>query len=158
LTRYAEAIAGADRIITDRVALARFFGVDQPWGARAHGSDRAVHGKRLSTVLTHWQICHLAEASTMPWRDQQPGIPYLDGLVGLPGLDRWESPRAARRRAAERERRIREQAAREFCRTCEVREGPCRTKTGRLAEMFHKPRLAAAVKQVDAHGAEEETR
>lgn len=143
-------LADVDRIITDRVPLNPFFGGREPWGLRAHGSDREQFGKRLSTVLTHWQIRHLAQKD-MPWRDDEPGIPYLDGIEGLPGLEAWESTRAERRRAAEREAAIRGLTRLTVCPTCEAgSRQDCRTKTGRLAEQFHRPRIAAATTEYDA--------
>ncbi|MCX9193162.1 hypothetical protein C3Y87_17480 [Carbonactinospora thermoautotrophica] len=151
LEEMSQVIAEVDRIITERVPLKPFFPGREPWGARAHRADpdRQTWPKRLSTVLTHWQIRSLARED-MPWRDEEPGIPYLDGLAGLPDLENWESPRAARRRAAERLDAIQAQALRESCERCDAGPGqPCRTSTGRLAEAYHRPRIHRATAVVD---------
>jgi hypothetical protein len=153
LTRTAETVAEVDGIVTDERPLARGFG-SEPWGFAAHGADpdRKQYGKRLSTVLTPHQICSLARLDT-PWRADQaePGVAYLDGLDGLPGLERWESQRGAKRRAAEREARIRTQTRQEPCTSCGAEPGrACQTRTGRLAEIDHQPRRQAAVATVDA--------
>ncbi len=149
LSRKAEVIADVDQIITERRPLRPFFPTREPWGLRAHGSDRDKWGKRLSTVLSHRQINSLALAD-MPWRDEEPGITYLDGIAGLPGLDAWESPRAARRRAAARAKAIDALARQILCPTCSAPAGrDCTTKTGRLAEQLHRPRVAAATTDYD---------
>lgn len=142
-------VAKADQVIAGWQPLRPYLHNREPWGVRAHGSDREQWGKRLSTVLSLRQVLYLA-ADDLPWRDEETGIAYLDGLNGLPGLDEWESPRAARRRAAEREAQIQEQAMREHCATCQaIPRAYCRTKSGQLAETFHKPRLKAAIATVD---------
>lgn len=152
LARTAEQIAEVDAIITDEKLLARKFG-SEPWGFAAHGldPDRTTYRKRLSTVLTHHQIVALARPDS-PWRADQaePGVAYLDGLDGLPGLDRFESQRGARRRAQEREQRILEQTRQLLCPSCGAEpDRDCRTKTGRVAELSHQPRRQAAVAVVD---------
>ncbi|ONF73922.1 hypothetical protein AVR91_0204110 [Amycolatopsis keratiniphila subsp. keratiniphila] len=149
----AETLAEVDNIITEERPLARTFGGTEPWGFAAYGADtdKTRYGKRLSTVLTHHQVAALARPDT-PWRADQaePGIPYLEGLDGLPELDRWESKRADKRRAAEREKRIREQTRAEPCTTCGAEPGrECQTRTGRLAEMPHQARRQAAVATID---------
>jgi hypothetical protein len=152
-------LAKVDAVIQDGRPLPRtMFGGNEPWGAAAHGADpdKAKYGKRLSTVLSFHQILRLAY-DEMPWRADQaePGISYLEGLEGLPGLDRWESPRAARRRAQEREQRIQAQTRQEVCPTCHAEPGgECRTRTGRLAELDHKPRRQKAVATIDAADAD----
>ncbi|MDB4873450.1 MAG: hypothetical protein JWL97_4454, partial [Gemmatimonadales bacterium] len=157
LVEKAAVVAEVDAIIAEGRPLRPFFSGQQPWGARAHGSDRAEFGKRLSTVLSHWQINHLAADMAadmgMPWRDEQPGISYLDGIEGLPGLEVWESPRAARRRAAERQAAIAVQTLREPCSSCTAAPGnPCMTNGGRLAETPHRPRVTAATRVIDGAG------
>lgn len=157
LTRSAERIAEVDAIITDERPLMRSFG-SEPWGFAAHGldPDKSRYGKRLSTVLTHHQIIALARTDS-PWRANQaePGIAYLEGLDGLPGLERWESQRGAKRRAKEREERILKQTIKEPCPSCGAEpDRGCQTKTGRLAELAHQPRRQAAVAVVDQQLAE----
>jgi hypothetical protein len=153
LARSAERIAEVDAIITDELPLARTFG-SEPWGYAAHGldPDKTKYGKRLSTVLTHHQIIALGRTDS-PWRADQavPGVAYLDGLDGLPGLDRFESQRGARRRAKEREQRILEQMLKQPCPSCGAEpDRGCKTKTGRMAELSHQPRRQAAIAAVDA--------
>lgn len=152
LARVGGHIAEVDAIIVDGKPLARTFG-SEPWGAAAHGldPDKTKYGKRLSTVLTHHQIVALARPDS-PWRADQaePGVPYLKGIAGLPGLDRWESQRGAKRRAKEREQRIFAQTRLESCPSCGAEpKGECRTKTGRLAEVSHRPRRQAAIATID---------
>ncbi|RCG17908.1 hypothetical protein DQ384_39380 [Sphaerisporangium album] len=149
-------VGRADTIITEFQPLRPFMPDRAPWGVRAHGSDRDKWGKRLSTVLSLRQILAQA-AEDLRWRDEEPGIPYLAGLDGLPGLEEWESVRAARRRAAAREAAIQAEARQQRCSTCRAMAGTyCRTKNGHLAGTFHKPRLAAATKTVDERIAEGE--
>lgn len=149
----AEALAEVDVIITeDRPLMPTFAGVE-PWGAAAHGADpdKTKFGKQLSTVLSPWQIRALAR-DDMPWRAEQAVelTSYRAGLEGLPGLDRWESPRAVRRRAEQRERRIRQQSRQEPCTSCGTAPGSqCRTKTGRLADVDHQARRRAAIAAID---------
>ncbi|SEB43861.1 hypothetical protein SAMN04489727_1749 [Amycolatopsis tolypomycina] len=157
LAGLAETVAEVDAIITEERPLARTFGGTEPWGFAAYGVDptQTKYGKRLSTVLTHHQIKALTR-SDAPWRADhaEPGVSYLDGLDGLPGLGTWESKRAAERRAAEREQRIREQTRNESCTTCGAQPGrDCQTRTGRLAEMPHQGRRQSAVATIDQDGA-----
>lgn len=150
LTRTAKTLAEVDAVITDRTPLMRTFG-KEPWGAAAHGLDRDEFGKRLSTVLTPRQILGLARTDS-PWRFEQaePGIAYLDGLDGLPDLDRWESQRGARRRAAEREERILAETTKHACPTCQAKpDAPCKTKNGWVSDKAHQPRRKAAIAVVD---------
>ncbi|MFI6883958.1 hypothetical protein [Streptosporangium canum] len=92
----------------------------------------------------------------LPWRDEEPGLAYLDGLNGIPGLEEWESPRAARRQAAARQAAIQAQARQEVCSTCQaIADTHCRTKNGHIADAVHKPRLAAATQVVDERLAEQ---
>ncbi|MGW3346766.1 zinc finger domain-containing protein [Nonomuraea rubra] len=143
-------VAKVDIIISEQQPLRPHLHANEPWGARAHGSDRTEWGKRLSTVLSLRQILWLAADANMPWRDEEPGIPYLAGLAGLPGLEDWESPRAAARRTAERLAAIDKQALQEECDSCSAGAGKhCRTKNGRYAEAFHRPRIRAAAATVD---------
>ncbi|MEV7805078.1 hypothetical protein AB0O28_19215 [Microbispora sp. NPDC088329] len=149
LAGLARDVAKADQVISEWHPLRPFLHANEPWGARAHGSDRDKWGKRLSTVLSLRQILWLA-SDDLPWRDEQPGIPYLEGLQGLPGLEEWESPRAARRREAERQAAIQKQALQEHCDSCKAEPGrQCVTRNGRVAEMFHRPRIVAATATVD---------
>jgi hypothetical protein len=153
LASSAETVAEIDTIISDEQPLAPTFGGTEPWGFAAYGADpdKKRFGKQLSTVLTHWQIRSLAR-DDRPWRADHAveGIPYLAGLDGLPGLDRWESARAAKRRAADRERRILAQTLQEPCDTCGAQPGrECQTRTGRVAELAHQVRRRAAVATVD---------
>lgn len=152
LARKAETIAEVEAIIADEKPLARRFG-SEPWGFAAYGLDpeRTIYRKRLSTVLTHHQITALARPDS-PWRADQaePGISYLEGLDGLPDLDRFESQRGARRRAREREDRILKLTTELPCPSCGAEAGrSCTTKTGRVAELSHQPRRQAAVAHVD---------
>ncbi|GAA5076538.1 hypothetical protein HNP84_007354 [Thermocatellispora tengchongensis] len=150
LATLARDVARIDTIITELQPLRPYLHQREPWGTRAHGSDREQWGKRLSTVLSMRQIIYLA-ADDLPWRDEEPGIPYLAGIEGLPDLEEWESPRAARRREAARQAAIQEQALQETCTTCSAQPGrPCVTSTGRTAELYHKPRIKAATAEVDA--------
>ncbi|GHH57624.1 zinc finger domain-containing protein [Lentzea cavernae] len=154
LVRKAERVAEVNGIIADEKPLHRKFNGSEPWGFAAHGADpdKTRYGKKLSTVLTHHQIVALARPD-MPWRSDQtePGIAYLDGLDGLPGLDRWESKRGAKRRAQEREQRILATTRQTPCPSCGAEPNrECRTKTGRVAELSHQPRRQAAVAHVDA--------
>lgn len=153
LARKAERVAEVNGIIADERPLHRMFNGTEPWGFAAHGvdPDKTRYGKRLSTVLTHHQISALARPD-MPWRADQaaPGISYLDGLDGLPGVERWESRRGAKRRAQEREARIFQQTRQIQCPSCGAEPGrECQTKTGRVAELSHQPRRQAAVVLVD---------
>lgn len=167
LTDQAGTVADVDRIITDQAPLAPFFNGREPWGARAAETEPGQYHKRLSTVLTPRQIRHLAEwqratglLGARPARPQRQlpkspaeadGIPYLDGLAGLPGLDAWESARAGERRARDRAAAIAEQTLRETCESCNAGPGEhCRTKTGRLAEQSHQPRIRTATAVIDA--------
>ncbi|MER5325916.1 hypothetical protein [Streptosporangium roseum] len=127
----------------------------EPWGARAHGSDRQQWGKRLSTVLSLHQLLALV-SDDLPWRDEEPGIAYLDGLNGIPGVEEWESPRAARRQAAARQAAIQAQAQQERCSTCQAIAGAhCRTENGHIADAYHRPRITRATQVVDEDLGEE---
>lgn len=151
LDQLATSLAQTDAIIAGEQPLSPFFERDRPWGFRALNAKPDSLGRRPSTVLSNWQICALANRQT--WDDDQPGIPYLEGLAGLPDLDSWESSRAAERRQAERALAIQQAAAREPCTTCGAAAGnPCVTRTGRVAEMFHRPRLAVGTAAVDRTG------
>lgn len=153
LTGFAEEVAETNAIIEEGRPLMRSFG-SEPWGAAAYGADpdRSQYGKRLSTVLSDRQIRALARPDS-PWAADhaEPGISYLDGLDGLPELHRWESPRAVKRRAREREERIQAETGRQPCPTCGAEpDRECRTKTKRVAQTPHEKRRAAAVAVVDA--------
>ncbi|MEV4250955.1 hypothetical protein AB0J63_47165 [Streptosporangium canum] len=155
LGRFSHNLARADTVISQWQPLRPYLPNREPWGARAHGSDRQQWGKRLSTVLSLHQLLALV-SDDLPWRDEDPGIAYPDGLNGIPGLEEWESPRAARRRAAARQETIQAQAKQEVCSTCQAIAGTyCRTKNGHIAEAVHKPRLAAATQVVDERLAEQ---
>ncbi|MDX3106057.1 zinc finger domain-containing protein [Nonomuraea angiospora] len=145
----AQSLAETDAIISENRPLRPTFSPGRPWGLRALETPPDSSGKRSPTVLSNWQICSLARP--LRWGEpEEPGIPYLTGIAGLPGLERWESTRAADRRAAERVVAIRQEAARQPCTSCSAEPGkPCTTRTGRVAEMFHRPRLTAATAVVD---------
>jgi hypothetical protein len=167
LADFAGNVAKVDRIIADRTPLAATLGggpYGDLWGARALAQE--ARRTPPPVVLTLWQILALArwhdaellldelperpvrQRTPAPWRAE--GIAYLDGLAGVPGLDAWESPRADRRRAGERRAAILAQALREPCTTCKAEPGAqCRTKNGRIADAFHRPRLDAATKVID---------
>ncbi|MGI5292933.1 hypothetical protein ACQEVF_57815 [Nonomuraea polychroma] len=155
LAKLGDDIARVDDIISNWQPLRPYLHQREPWGTRAHGSDRNTWGKRLSTVLSLRQLLYLA-AADQPWLDEEPGIAYLDGIKGVPGLEEWESVRAAKRREAARQAAILAQARQEHCTTCQAIPGVlCRTRNGHLADSMHKPRLAAATAVVDerlAHG------
>ncbi len=156
LAKLGHDVAQADVVIAEWQPLRPYLPNREPWGARAHGSDRDKWGKRLSTVLSLRQVLVLV-ADDLLWRDEEPGIAYLDGLNGIPGLEEWESPRAARRRAAARQAAIQAQAKQEECTTCQAIPGThCRTKNGHVAETFHKPRIALATRVVDERLQEEQ--
>ncbi|WP_433259405.1 hypothetical protein ACQPYK_50150 (plasmid) [Streptosporangium sp. CA-135522] len=143
LGRLGQDVARADAVISQWQPLRPYLPNWEPWGARAHGSDRQQWGKRLSTVLSLHQVLALV-SEDLPWRDEEPGIAYLDGLNGIPGLEEWESPRAARAAA------IQAQARQEVCATCQAIAGThCRTKNGHIAETYHKPRITLATRVVD---------
>ncbi|MFF0250769.1 hypothetical protein ACWEU6_12665 [Streptosporangium sandarakinum] len=149
LARLGRDVAQADTVISEGQPLRPCLPDRVPWGVRAHGSDRGQWGKHLSTVLSLRQLLMLA-AADLPWNDEERGIAYLDGLNGLPGLEEWESPRAAERRAAAQRAAIQAQARQEHCETCQAVPGThCRTKNDRIADAYHKPRLALATQVVD---------
>ncbi|MFG2000398.1 hypothetical protein ACGFNU_14715 [Spirillospora sp. NPDC048911] len=104
LARLSNDVAETDQIITDDRPLKPFLSMHnrEPWGSRAYGEDPATWGKRLSTVLSMRQILMLAREDEEPWRNNEPGISYLDGIKDLPGIDDWVSKRAADRLARAR--------------------------------------------------------
>lgn len=158
LARLGTDVAETDQIISEDRPLKPFLSMHgcEPWGSRAHAEDPAVWGKRLSTVLSMRQILMLARQDEEPWRNNEPGISYLDGIKDLPGIEEWVSKRAADRLARVRDAAIQAQAKQERCTTCEAVAGTwCRTKNGRVAESFHRPRLKAATTIVDEHLAED---
>ncbi|ACZ87575.1 hypothetical protein [Streptosporangium roseum] len=154
--RFGQNLARADTVISAWQPLRPYLPNRESWGARAHGSDRQQWGKRLSTVLSLHQL--LAPVSDdLPWRDEEPGIAYLDGLNGIPGVGEWESARAARRRAAARQAAIQDQAQQERCSTCQAIAGTHRrTENGHIADAYHKPRITRATQVVDEALGEEQ--
>ncbi|MFD9948823.1 hypothetical protein ACFWYW_46770 [Nonomuraea sp. NPDC059023] len=145
-------IGKVDEIITEQRPLAPYLSMHgrEPWGSRAHGEEPAKYGKRLSTILSLRQIERLARHDEEPWANHEPGIPYLEGIKDLPGLEEWESKRAADRLARARHAAIDAQAKEELCTTCQAKPGSwCRTKNGFVADTFHKPRTRAATAVVD---------
>ncbi|MFE9099792.1 zinc finger domain-containing protein [Actinomadura geliboluensis] len=153
-----------DAVITSRTPLAPTLPDGSPWGARAVDADAsrakpvviATMRQILGMARWHQQTRTLVELPARPQRQRTPspaapdGIPYLDGIDGVPGLEQWESPRAAERRARARAAAIQVQARQTQCTTCDAAPGdPCRTKTNRVAETYHRPRVTAATAVID---------
>ncbi|WP_433330093.1 hypothetical protein [Spirillospora sp. CA-294931] len=166
LSNLSERVAQLDQTIADRVPLASTLPDGAPWGARAHQARDERPDARLVIIPTMEQVLGLVrwhqatrvfgDLPARPARQRPPsplltnGIPYLDGLADLPDLEHWESPRAARRREAQRQAAIQGQALQEDCSTCQAAPGAhCRTRNGRIAEAVHRPRINAATHTID---------
>ena len=165
-------VAELNTVIAGRSPLAPTLPDGAPWGSRALDPSNAVTSRAPVVIPTMYQVLGLARwhqetrALVMPpprperQRTASPaapdGIAYLDGIADVPGLDGWESPRAAERRARERAAAIQVRARQEPCATCDAAPGDyCRTKTNRVAETFHRPRITAATKAVDEQDGEQ---
>lgn len=164
-------VAELDAVITGRAPLAPTLPDGAPWGARAVDAETPQRSKPtviptmhqvLGLARWHQETRALQKMPVRPVRQRTPspaaqdGITYLDGIAGVPGLDEWESPRAAERRARARVALIQVQARQEHCATCGAAPGDlCRTKTGRAAETFHRPRITAATKAVDGQNGDD---
>lgn len=160
-----------DEVIASRAPLAPTLPDGALWGARAVDSDTSQ--RRMPVVVpTMWQVLGLARWHQetralvgLPARPERQrtassaapdGIAYLDGIADVPGLENWEAPRAAERRARERAALIQVQARQEHCKTCRAEPSDlCRTRPGRGAETFHRPRIIAATKVVDKQDGEQ---
>ncbi|MCQ0012764.1 zinc finger domain-containing protein [Actinomadura madurae] len=170
LEEHGQNVGELDAVIASRAPLAPTLPDGAPWGARAVDADTPQRIKPVVIPTMH-QVLGLARwhqgtraLVTLPPRPerQRPaspaapdGIAYLDGIADVPGLDAWESPRGGERRARERAALIQVQARQEHCTTCNAAPGDhCRTKTGRVAETFHRPRITAATAVVDERNGE----
>ncbi|TDD31676.1 hypothetical protein E1287_25790 [Actinomadura sp. KC06] len=158
-------VAELDAIIAGRAPLAPTLPDGALWGARVLDTKDPKRSKPV-VIPTMYQVLGLArwheqtraliDLPVRPERQRPPspaapdGIAYVDGIADIPGLDAWESPRAAERRARARAAAIQAQALCEHCTSCDAAPGDhCRTKTNRVAETYHRPRITAATATVD---------
>jgi hypothetical protein len=144
LDRYAEQVGTVADAVEGEAPLATAFLGGKPWGTEAAGQPRDDYGA-APVVLTVNQVWHLRnQAKTHP---DQPTVTYREHIGPIEG---FESKHAASRRAAERAAALREATLATACPRCEAAPGTsCRTNTGRLSEVFHKPRTAAAEEAMD---------
>ncbi|MER7707167.1 hypothetical protein ABTX81_30240 [Kitasatospora sp. NPDC097605] len=125
------------------------------WGAAAADSDRRTYGGP-TIVPTHQQLELLAgraEAPANPFIARRHGdVETTTFPEAMAGVRFVESRAASARRAQERARAIDAEVLAIECTSpkCGAAEGgPCRTSTGRAAEVPHKVRLAEATRRVD---------
>lgn len=139
LARYAENVGTVADAVEGEAPLATAFLGGKPWGAEAAGQLRDEFGP-APVVLTVNQVWHLRNQAQM--HPDGPTVTYREQIGPVEG---FESKHAASRRAAERAVALREVTLATVCPRCEAGPGsPCRTNTGRLSEVFHKPRTAVA--------------
>ena len=139
LDHYVEQVGTVAEAVEGDAPLATAFLGGKPWGVEAVGQPRDEFGP-APVVLTVNQVWHLRHQAQM--HPEGPTVTYRERIGPVEG---FESKHAAERRAAERAKALREATLATACPRCEAAPGAsCRTNTGRLSEVFHKPRIAAA--------------
>lgn len=139
LARHAENVGTVAEAVEGEAPLAAAFLGGKPWGTAAAGQPRDEFGP-APVVLTVNQVWHLRNQAQM-----HPDGPTVAYRAHIGPVEGFESKHAASRRAAERAAALREATLATVCPRCEAGPGSsCRTNTGRLSEVFHKPRTAAA--------------
>jgi len=139
LDHYVEQVGAVAEAVEGEAPLASVFLGGKPWGVEAAGQPRDEFGP-APVVLTVNQVWHLRHQAQM--YPDQPTVTYREHIGPVAG---FESKHAAERRAAEHAKALREATLATACPRCQAAPGTsCRTNTGRLSEVFHKPRTAAA--------------
>ncbi|MBS2538913.1 hypothetical protein KGQ20_39820 [Catenulispora sp. NF23] len=139
LDRHVESVGTVAESVEGGARLAVAFLGGKPWGAEAAGQPRDDYGP-APVVLTVNQVWHLRHQAQM--NPDEPTVAYREHIGPVEG---FESKHAAERRAAERAEALRAATLATACPRCEAAPGAsCRTNTGRLSEVFHKPRTATA--------------
>ena len=139
LEHYAEQVGTIAEAVEGNAPLATAFQGGKSWGIEAAGQPRDEFGP-APVVLTVNQVWHLRnQAQLYP---DQPTVTYREHIGPVEG---FESKHAGERRAAERAKALHAATLATVCPRCQAGPGSsCRTNTGRLSEVFHKPRTAAA--------------
>ncbi|MEV4560037.1 hypothetical protein AB0K51_24020 [Kitasatospora sp. NPDC049285] len=161
LAAFAKMARHLTAIVAGDVPLAATMPDGARWGAAARGEERRESFGGPAVVPTIRQLEMLADrvAAHDPdapgWRQDRFGqetkrITFPEAMLGVTFV---ESKAARARRAAERERAIRQEVLETACPSpkCGAERGDhCRTSTGRISEQPHKGRLDEATASVDA--------
>lgn len=144
MDRHASRLGELAEVVEGEVPLAVAFYGGKPWGAAAAGQPRDEYGA-APVVPTVNQVWHLrVQAERNP---EEPTCTYRAGIGEVAG---FESKYAAGRRAAERAEALHATTLATACPRCSAAPGAhCLTRTGRLADVFHKPRTVAAEAAID---------
>lgn len=139
LAHYATKTAELSAIVEGDAPLSATFYGGKPWGKTAAGNAPDEYGPP-PVIPSLNQIWHLrAQAENHP---DEPTVTYREAVGDIEG---FESRHAAARRSAEAAAALFEATRATVCPRCGAGPGAwCRTSTGRVAELFHKPREAAA--------------